>query len=171
MPKADFDALLIHLFIKHSGRSFDSFELSRLFKIRESRLKSLVASAGIKFDKRTEQEIWMEILKKWKSALTEIDSIEKGHVGFKFENPAYYPFIQEEARSLGGTVTYSSASELITVSLGTLFKILDAVYKRVFEQKPGHQYLIEDLLKKIKNDLIGDNELKRFVVMPRKNSS
>ena len=104
----------------------------------------------------------MEILKKWKTAITEVGSIEKGHVSFKFENPAQYPFIQKEARSLGGTLTYSPSSEVITISLGQLFQILDQVYKRVFAEKPGHQYLIEDLLKKIKTDLVGENELKKI---------
>ena len=56
MPKADFDALLLHLFLKYSGESFDSFQLSRLFKIREPRLKSLVSKAGVKFEKRSEQK-------------------------------------------------------------------------------------------------------------------
>ena len=78
MPKSYFDALLVHLFLDYSTKRFDSFELSRLFKIRESRLKTLIASAGVKFERRSEQEIWMEILEKWKDSLKEIESAEYG---------------------------------------------------------------------------------------------
>jgi hypothetical protein len=162
MPKSDFDALLVHLFLRYTNKRFDSFDLSKLFRIRESRLKTLIASAGVKFEERSEQEIWMEILGKWKDSLTEVESIEKGHVTFKFENPAFFPFVQKEVRKLGATVTYSPGSEVVTMSLSTLFQTLDVVYKQVFEKKQGHQYLIEDLLKKIKTDLIGENELTKI---------
>lgn len=162
MPKADLDALIVHLFLKYSGKTFNAFDLSRDFKIRETRLKSLIATAGVKFEKRSELEIWMEILGRWKDAITNIESIEKGQVAFKFENPADFPFIQKEARQAGGTIAYSPSSEVIIVFLATLFRILDQVYKVVFSEAPGHQYLIKDLLEKIKSDLIGPNELKNI---------
>ena len=162
MSKSDFDALIVHLFLKCSKEPYDSFELSNILKIKESRLKSLIETAAVKFETDTEEVIWMDIIKNWASSVTEIESIEKGQVAFKFENPAHFRYIQKEVRVAGGTVNYSRSSEAITISLGTLFKVLDEVYKRVFENKKGHQYLIEDVLKRIKTDLIGTNELKKI---------
>lgn len=162
MSKADFDALIVHYFLKCSKEPYNSFELSNILKIKESRIRSLVETAAVKFETDTEQVIWMDIVKNWASAVTEIESIERGQVVFKFENPARFRYIQKEVRLAGGTVTYSRSSEAITISLGTLFKVLDQVYRRVFEDKKGHQYLIENVLKRIKTDLIGTNELKKI---------
>ncbi|WP_429067954.1 hypothetical protein [Aeromonas bestiarum] len=43
MPKADLDALIVHLYLKHSGtQKVDVFALSETFRIKESRVKSLI---------------------------------------------------------------------------------------------------------------------------------
>ena len=121
MPKSDLDALILHLFVKYSKRRLNSFELSGLFKITESRVKTLLEIAAVKFETSSEQEIWMTIIRDWKSSITEVSSIEKGQVVFKFENPGYFRYIQKETRNAGGTVIYSKSAESITISLATLF--------------------------------------------------
>jgi hypothetical protein len=162
MPKSDLDALVLHLFIKYSKRRFNSFELSGLFKVTESRVKTLLEIAAVKFETSSEQDIWMTIIRDWKSSITEVSSIEKGQVVFKFENPGYFRYIQKETRAAGGTVTYSKNAEAITISLATLFAVLDSVYGRLLSDKAGHQALLKDLLQKIKTDLIGPNKLQQL---------
>jgi len=162
MPKPDFDALLIHTFLQHSKEPFDSFTLSELFKIKESRLKSLLETAAVKFETRPAETIWMAILNQWKSTLTEVDRIESGEVRFKLENPAYYRYVQREVRRAEGTAKYDRSSEALVVSLGTLFKVLDYVHGEVFRYHSGHKGRIKQLLNKIKQDLIGKNELKKI---------
>ncbi|WPJ97526.1 hypothetical protein SH580_07360 [Coraliomargarita algicola] len=162
MPKADFDALLIHTFLKHSKEPFDSFTLSELFKIKESRLKALLETAAVKFEEDTIETIWMDILKQWKTTITEVNRIESGEVRFKLENPAYFRYVQREVRIAEGTVKYDKNSEAIVVSLSTLFKVLDHVHGVIFKDLTGHQALIKDLIEKIKKDLIGENELKKM---------
>jgi hypothetical protein len=65
MPKADFDALLVHLFLRRSKEQFDSFTLSDHFRIKETRLKSLLETAAVKFEKRENHVIWFDIIKQW----------------------------------------------------------------------------------------------------------
>ncbi len=162
MSKGDLDALIIHLFLKCSKKRFNAFDLSVIFKIKESRIKSLIETAAVKFEEDAEELIWMRIVEDWASSITEIESIEKGQVVFKFEHPGHFRFIQNEVRIAGGTVSYSRSSEAMTISLATLFKVLDQAHGHVLKDKKGFQYLIENLLKKIKNDLIGQNELEKI---------
>lgn len=162
MSKTDLDALLLHLFLNCTRRPFNSFELSEIFRIKESRVKSLMEIGAVKFEEDSEEVIWTTILQNWAKVTTEIESLEKEQVVFKFENPAHFRFLQKRTRAVGGTVFYSKGSESVTISLATLFKVLNEVYQDVFKEKKGHQYLIEDLLKKIKTDLMGENELKKI---------
>lgn len=162
MSKTDLDALLVYMFLNCTRKPFDSFELSELFRVKESRIKSLMETAAVKFEENSEETIWMTLIQSWIRSTTEVESLDKGQVVFKLENPAHFRFLQKEARAAGGTVAYSKTSEAITVSLATLFKVLDQVYSRVFANKTGHQYLVKGLLEKIKTDLIGHNELKKI---------
>jgi hypothetical protein len=160
MPKADFDALLVHLFLKWSKEQFDSFTLSDHFRIKETRLKSLIETAAVKFEKREIHIIWFDILKQWENSITSVDRMESGEVRFKFENPAYFRYLQREVRSLGGTVRYDRASEAVTLGLDLLFGILNRVHGSIFKNYPGTQAVVIQLLEKIRKDIIGNTQLK-----------
>ena len=128
IPKPDLDALLIYLYTKYSGKNFDTFTLGQTFKLKESRIKSLYETGLIKYSGFTEGKAWIEILSKLETSKFELESNEKGQIRFKFENPALYKFFQKRLRVLGATAPFSSTYEIITISLITLFELLDHLY-------------------------------------------
>jgi hypothetical protein len=79
----------------------------------------------------------------------------------KFENPAYFPFIQREAGEVEGTINYSSSSEAITVSLHTLFESSIGL-TRTFSLNRQAINISSKIFSKMKTDLIGTNELKKI---------
>lgn len=128
IPKPDLDALIIYLYTKYSKKEFDSFSLGQTFMIKESRVKSLYETGLIKYSLLTEGTAWIKILSKLQNTKFELESNEKSQIKFKFENPALYKFFQKRLRTIGGTAPYSSSYEVITISLGTLFELLDHLY-------------------------------------------
>ena len=128
IPKSDLDALIVYLYTKYSNKPFDSFELGQRFLIKESRVKSLYETGLIKYSGLTEGLAWIEMLEKLKSTKFELESIEKSQIKFKFENPALYKYFQKRIRVIGGTAQFSPTYETITISLQTLFELLDHVY-------------------------------------------
>jgi hypothetical protein len=130
------------------------FDLSERFKVRESRIKSLAQVGSLKFDDLTEGRAWVRIVESISSALFELESLEKAQVRFKLHNPALDRFLQKRIRMHHGTMTYSTASEAATVTLATLFAVLDDVYEcsqvdfetvEMDEIRPG----IEKIIKRI----------------------
>ncbi len=131
MPKGDLDALIVHLFVKYGkDMEFDSFKLSQLFRIRETRLKSLYVTASVKFDQLTDADAWVALAKNLEKDRFEFESLERGQIRFKLENPALYRYLQKWLRMNGGAATYSAASELVTISLGLFFETLEDVYNK-----------------------------------------
>jgi hypothetical protein len=128
IPKADFDALIVYLYTKYSGKAFDAFSLGQTFSVKETRIKSLYETGLVKYSGITEGKAWIEILTKLKTTKFELESNEKGQIRFKFENPALYKFFQKRLRVIGGTASFSSAYETISISLETFFELLNHVY-------------------------------------------
>lgn len=128
IPKTDFDALLVYLYTKYSGKEFDVFNLSQRFMVKEARIKSLYETGLIKYSDFTEGKAWIEILEKLKTTKFQLESNERGQVRFKFENPALYKYFQKRLRVIGGTAPYSSASETVTIPLDTLFELIEHIY-------------------------------------------
>ena len=131
MPKGDLDALIVHLFIKYGkDLGFDSFQLSELFRVRESRIKSLIQTASIKFDEVSDAEAWVDLATSIERDTFELESLERGQIRFKLENPALYRFLQKWLRQNGGSATYSPASEIVTISLALFLTTLNDVYNQ-----------------------------------------
>jgi hypothetical protein len=129
IAKPDLDALVIYLYMKHSGKTtFDAFALGQKFMLKEARVKSLYETGLIKYAGLTEGMAWIDILEKLKSTKFELESVERGQVRFKFENPALYKYFQKRLRVIGGAAQFSSASEMVTISLETFFELLDHVH-------------------------------------------
>ncbi|TQV76066.1 hypothetical protein FKG94_15770 [Exilibacterium tricleocarpae] len=128
IPKPDLDALIIYLYTKYSGKSFDAFELGQIFMLKESRVKSLYETGLIKYSGITEGQAWIDILEKLRTTKFELESYERAQVKFKFENPALYKYMQKRLRAIGGTAPFSSTYETVTITLSTLFELLDHIF-------------------------------------------
>lgn len=130
MPKRDFDALLVHLFLKYANVQHpDCFELSELFKTTEARLKNLLELAAVKYDTDGEVQAWSAILEKLGSSKFEVESLEKGDLRFKLEHPGHFRFVQMRFRRAGATITYSKASETAKTSLSSFLQVLNSLVK------------------------------------------
>lgn len=159
MPKADLDALVIYLYMVHAGiEEADPYELSRKFKIKESRVKTLLESAWIKFVDKSEREVWVEIIQALSVARIERESLEKAEVRFKLQNPGHMPYFRKEVRNLQGTVTYSTAAERVVLSLDTFNSLLERVFRRVFEQDEESVQSIKAIYRHIKNNVLSPEE-------------
>ena len=168
IPKPDLDALIIYLYIEHSNKNkdFDAFSLGQKFMIKESRVKSLYETGLIKYSGLTEGEAWIVILTKLKTTKFELESIEKGQIRFKFENPALFKFFQKRLRVIGGTATFFSSYETITITLETFFELLDHVYDASQTQFATSEMdeinkLVEPVIKQMGSSL-GNEKLKEL---------
>lgn len=157
MPKADLDALIIHLYLKYSGtQKVDVFALSETFKIKESRVKSLVETGWIKFSGKDEPEVWREIIDSLSRVSIELESLEKGQVRFKLENPAHFRYFQKQVRLLESTATYSPSSEQVVAQFDVFNKVINRVYENVLsDQQDQINEPIKAIYRRIRNDIIG----------------
>ena len=127
MSKTDFDTLIVFLLVT-KVENVNVFELSNELKITESRIKSLLDRAAVKFDKRTAENAWTSLLNIFESVNYDIESLEKGQIRFQLADPMLYRWLQEKVRSLGDTCSYSKASEQVTINFETFDKILDILW-------------------------------------------
>lgn len=128
MSKSDLDALILWL-VASSQKEINSFELSNQFKIKESRIKSLLETAAVKFANTEASEVWPNILEIFAEVEFDIESLEKGQIRFQLKNPMLFRWIQEEVRGLNSTCTYHRGSEQITMNLDTLYTLLDKFWE------------------------------------------
>lgn len=171
MPKSDLDALIIHLYLKHSGSTkVDVFELSEIFKIKESRIKSLVETGWIKFSQKDEPEVWREILSSLSRVNIELESLEKGQIRFKLENPGHFRYFQKQVRLLESTATYSPSSEQLITQFDVFNKTLDRVFMRVLNQDQSAVESVKAIYSKIRNDVIGSERFERYLNGPDKDT-
>lgn len=135
MPKADLDALILHLYVTHTGmQEADPYTLAKKFKIKESRVKTLLETAWVKFVDRPDSEVWTDIIQALSMVVIERESLEKAEVRFKLQNPGHMLYIRKEVRDLHGTATYSSAAERVVIPLETFNRLLDSVFINIFQQ-------------------------------------
>tara|TARA_R110002072_G_C7952929_1_gene533324 strand:+ start:2598 stop:3323 length:726 start_codon:yes stop_codon:yes gene_type:complete len=164
MPKADLDALIIHLYLKYSGtQKVDVFALSETFKIKESRVKSLVETGWIKFSGKDEPEVWCEIIDSLARVSIELESLEKGQVRFKLENPAHFRYFQKQVRLLESTATYSPSSEQVVAQFDVFNKVINRVYENVLrDQQAQINEPIKAIYRRIRNDIIGPDRFEEY---------
>lgn len=145
MPKQDLDALILHLYIKHTDATYDPFQLSTSFKVRESKIKSLRTLGSVKFGDENELNNWIKLISAIKNAKFDIASKERGDIRFKLTDPSYYRYLQNRARKFG-PCSYSPSSEAVTISLRTFFDLLDDVRTALDSEKPiGHEQTSEEI--------------------------
>lgn len=164
MPKADLDALIIHLYLKYSEtQKIDVFELSEIFKIKESRVKSLVETGWIKFSGKDELDVWKEIINSLSRVSIELESLEKGQIRFKLENPAHFRYFQKQVRLLESTATYSPSSEQVVTQFDVFNKVINRVYESVLQDTQEQiNEPIKDIYRRIRNDIIGPERFEEY---------
>ncbi|MCB5187189.1 hypothetical protein LG200_04115 [Methylobacillus caricis] len=128
MAKGDFDALLLWEYAK-ATQTIDAFALSSVFKIRESRAKSLLDSASIKFDQIEEDAAWSQLLNGLQDVEFLVESMERGQMRFHLKTPLLFRHLQNQARAMDDSFAFNTASEYVTGNLRTLYRILDASWE------------------------------------------
>ncbi|PKG81920.1 hypothetical protein CXF85_15395 [Colwellia sp. 75C3] len=172
MPKADLDALIIHLYLKYSGtQKVDVFALSETFKIKESRVKSLVETGWIKFSGKDEVEVWLDIISSLSRVSIELESLEKGQVRFKLENPAHFRYFQKQVRLLESTASYSPSSEQVVTQFDVFNKVINRVYQSVLNDSQAQANdAIKAIYRRIRNDIIGPERFESYRTGEQKKS-
>jgi hypothetical protein len=157
MSKTDLDALIVYLIVNEIGE-INSFDLSNVFLTTEGRLKSLLERAAVKFDKRTIEEAWLDLLDILIRIDFDIESLEKGQIRFQLSDPMLFRWLQDQVRNLGSTVTYHKSSEQVTMNLETLYKVLDILWeeKGLSDQWTGDLLLVVQEKIQIINGKIGE---------------
>lgn len=130
MPKADLDALIVHLYRKYSATpdDFDVFDLSQRFRLRETRVKTLVSLGELKFGTMVEGDAWCTVLASTAKSRFAVERLERGQIRFPLENPALYPYLQRRLRQCGASATYSAGTEELKVELEVFLLVLDSVW-------------------------------------------
>jgi hypothetical protein len=127
MSKSDLDALFIWSFAE-SVDDHDHFMLGQKFKIKEARVKSLLATGEIKFDDTKDNESWQKILSDLSTTTYSVENVEKGQIRFHLKKQHYFRHIQRQARFLDDSFDQKFDSEHIIANLSTLYKILDNLW-------------------------------------------
>jgi hypothetical protein len=135
MSKADFDALLLWLVVSNLDE-VNSFEISNKFKIKEGRVKSLLETAAVKFDKTKDYEAWQSILEVLSRVEFDIESLEKGQIRFQLKNPMLFRWLQEQIRNLHSTCSYHRSSEQVTMNLDVLYTLFDNLWEQEYLGDP-----------------------------------
>ena len=172
MSKTDLDALIVYLIVK-KGKDINSFDLSNEFKITESRVKSLLEQAAVKFDNRTMEDAWTDLLKVFERIEFDVESLEKGQIRFQLSDPMLYRWLQDRVRSLGSTSSYTKSSEQVTLNLETFFRIMEFLMneKSISENWTGEglviarkriQSIIEAIKASIKKNSLEDLRKDKF---------
>jgi hypothetical protein len=124
MGKSDLDALILWSFAEALD-NHDHFFLGQKFKVKESRIKSLLATGEVKFDDTFDAVAWQKVLNDLSKASFSVESIEKGQIRFHLGKQHYFRHIQRQARELNDSFEQKASSEYVIANLSTLYKILD----------------------------------------------
>lgn len=128
MAKSDLDALLLWEW-SQATETTDNFLLSSKFKIRESRVRSLLETAAIKFDQAEDVAVWILLLDSIGKSKFSVESLERGQVRFHLTKPQLFRYLQRQARSLNDSFEYRGTSEHVIANLETLYKIFDNLWE------------------------------------------
>ena len=127
LPKPDLDSLIIYAFLQNTNDSYSNFDLSQLFKIKESRIKSLRELGAVKYEHLgiiDEKIIWVKVFKQILNSMLEVESYDKSQLRFHLDDPAIYRYLQKEVISFGGHVNYNKSSEQVIISYSSFSKLI-----------------------------------------------
>ncbi|MEE4251929.1 MAG: hypothetical protein V2I38_15190 [Alcanivoracaceae bacterium] len=174
ISKTDLDALIVHSYVKHGcGGKVDAYSLAETFKIKESRVKSLIDLAWIKYMTPEESSpalVWLQILGSLASVNIELESLEKGQIRFKLSHPAHFRYFQKEVRLLGSTASYSPSSEQVVMSFKAFNKVIDRAHDK-YRSGDNFNEPVKAIYRHIRNDVIGPERFESYASGPKKNSA
>ena len=130
VPKQDMEACFVYLYKKHVNQDVDLYSLSKVFKVKESKLKGLLELFYLKFeneDHRSDEEKFVDLLVE---THFEIESFEKFQISFHFNRIEAYQLIQQFFRQIKGSVKFDKMAESIIVNQNRLYDVLDLIWER-----------------------------------------
>lgn len=162
IPKADMEACFVYLYKKHVCPNCDIYTLSKIFKIKEIKLKNLMELFLLKFDDAysiNEEDV---VLDAFLVSKYQIESIEKVEINFHFSKIEYVPIIQNYFRKINGSIKYDTRSESVIVNQNRLYDVLDYIWnnhkdKEVVEGNPKHK--VQSIIGLLGNSI--DEELRK----------
>lgn len=151
MPKQDMEACFIYLFKKHVDLKIDIYSLSKIFKVKEAKIKSLMELLYLKFDDSDRRADELKFLSLIENTLFEIESFEKVQIRFHFTQVEAFPLLQDFFRRVQGSVKYDRRSESIIVNQNRLYDVLNAIW-----EKDGGLSVAQSLVKPKIQKIIGN---------------
>jgi hypothetical protein len=128
IPKADLEACFVYLYKKHAEPDIDLYSLSRLFRVKESKLKGLLELFHLKFgggEGRTDNEVILSILSATRFS---IESFERVQISFHFRQIEFFALLQHFFRRENSYIRYDRSAELAAVNQNALYAVLDRIW-------------------------------------------
>ena len=151
LSKADYESILFNELLKHAyfnGKS--NYELANIFKISESRIKSLRLASGLRFEIVNSRECIRKVLNEALNGGA-IDKIG-GNINILIENPIERREVENELKRLGRTPEYGRNREILKISLFDLSVLLASNldgHEKEFLEWCKKKYKEEDFVSKI----------------------
>lgn len=148
VPKQDLEACFVYLYKKHVNPDIGLYSLSKIFKVKESKLKSLIELFYLKFEDNNKRPDDLKILDLLVDTRFQIESIEKVQIRFHFNKIEGYPLLQEYFRRVGEPVEFNKFSESIVVNQNSLYDVLNNIWETE-KDKPVEKSEIKQKIQKI----------------------
>jgi hypothetical protein len=148
VPKQDMEACFVYLYKKHVDQNIDIYNLSKIFKIKESKLKSLMELFYLKFndnDSRSDDEKFIDLII---DTQFEIESFEKVQISFHFNKIEAFQLLQEYFRRCKGSVKFDKIAESVIVNQNRLYDVLDMIWDHE-KEKSVEESDLENKIQKI----------------------
>lgn len=154
LTKKDIDVFVYHLLSKDTNLLKDKslYELSNLFKITESKLKSIQLEAHLRYNKIDRDESLKSVIDKIKASKIKPE-LEGDKVRVLIESPILKRDFESVIKSLGSLVDYSFNKDIVSIKLSSLIAALKKVSK-----KNGVQ-LEKDVIESIRKQFEDDKEV------------
>jgi len=167
IPKADMEACFLFFYRKHVNPDINLYNLSKIFKIKESKLKSLMELFSLKFnqdDPSNDDNNKIIFLELMSTVLFHIESHEKVEISFQFDRLEYISLLRYYFRKVKGAVRFNSGSEQVIVNQNRLYDVLDLLWEENKLNNPSNcniliQKIIENIGESIDNEI--RNELRK----------
>lgn len=153
MSKTDLNALIVFLFQKYADKKYSNFELSRILKIEESKLRGLLRTAYSRFDRREEEEIAESLLKALSEAKYEIHNKNSYEIRFLIQDTIIQKYLEKLVEDEAGTISYTRNSHQLILSISNLLSVYTNLLKRKYSGKDLDN-IISDIDKNLKESLL-----------------
>lgn len=153
MPKSDLNALLVFLLDKYGDKRYSNFDLSRMLKISESKVRNLRILALSRFDLRTERDFSNELLELLTKAKYEIHNINTYEIRFLLVDILLSKYLEKIVEENEGTISYTRNSHQVVLSISNLLSVYETLLKQKYEGKELGN-LLSLINDNLKNELV-----------------